>query len=359
MEKEYSMGTQKKRINYIDVAKGFGIICIVFGHVMKSSFLRQVIFAFHVPFFFLLSGMTYQCKQDKKQFYLDKFTRLLIPYYSFSLISIAIYTVMIRIGWIEGDGRLVPNLLGMLYANSNSGYMEWNKPLWFLPCLLAVYGIVDVFETAICKRIQKRRMLMRTAYIVVLWTAGIIVNTCYKGIWLPFHLESAIYLAGFTELGCQLKEFGPERIADMACGKNRWMGNGVLILCLLAGCGISFFNGVCEVRGQKFGSYPILFLISALILSAAFLLLSVRTEKCRILQKIGMSSLSILLLHKFPVIVFQKIPLLEKWICEGNSLAGLIGGVFITLIVVFLCMVGEYVIEHIVPAVLGKKKANP
>lgn len=352
------METQKKRINYIDVAKGIGIICIVFGHVMKSGFLRQVIFAFHVPFFFLLSGMTYQCKLNKKRFYLDKFTRLMIPYYSFSLISIAIYTLMIRIGVIEGDGRLVLNLLGMLYANSNNGYMEWNKPLWFLPCLFGVYGIVDVFETTISKLEQKQRVLVRTEYVAALWIAGIFVNTYYTGIWFPFHLESAIYLAGFTELGCQIKEFGPERIADMARAKNGWMGNGTLILCLLAGCGISYFNGACEIRGHKFGMCPILFLISALILSVAFLILSIQTEKCRILQKIGMSSLSILLLHKFPIIVFQKMPLLEKSIYKGNSLAGLISGVFITLIVMFLCMVGEHVIEYIAPIILGKRKQS-
>lgn len=352
------METNKQRINYIDVAKGFGIICIVFGHVMKSGFLRQAIFAFHVPFFFLISGMTYNCKQDKKQVFFDKVKRLMIPYFVFSLISIVIYAVTIRMGWIEGDGRLIPNILGMLYANSNTGYMEWNKPLWFLPCLFIVYGIVDIFETTIQKSEQQRRTMMRIACIAVSWTVGIIINSCFEAMWLPFHLESAIYLSGFAELGYQLKEYGLEDIANILRSKDGLPWIGILIICLLVGCEISFLNGVCEVRGHKFGTCSILFLISALILSVAVIILSVRVENCKILQKIGKSSLSILLLHKFPVIGFQMMPLLKKWIYQGDSVAGLVSGVCVTLSVVLMCMAAEYIIERFAPIMLGKTKGN-
>lgn len=47
------------RLSYLDIAKGLGMFFIVFGHVMKSGMIRQVVFSFHVPLFFILSGLTF------------------------------------------------------------------------------------------------------------------------------------------------------------------------------------------------------------------------------------------------------------------------------------------------------------
>ena len=81
----------KKRIVWIDIAKGFGIICIVLGHVLKSGLLRQVFYAFSVPFFFILVGITYKYKSDAVEFYKGKLKRIIIPYFSFAMVSIIIF----------------------------------------------------------------------------------------------------------------------------------------------------------------------------------------------------------------------------------------------------------------------------
>lgn len=345
-----------KRINYIDVAKGLGIIFIVFGHVMKSGFLRQWFFAFHVPFFILLSGMTYKYKEDKKSFLFNKVKRLLIPYVSFSMISIVIYVIIVRLGLVEGEGRILPNILGMIYGNSNTGYMEWNKPLWFLPCLFMVYIIIDLFETLLRKAEFRHILIMRICFIALMWAVGIILNTLVGKLWLPFHLESAIYLAGFAELGFLVSGYNGSEKINCIHKKSRVKIICLILLCIIAGCIISNFNGSCEIRGHRFGNYSILFLFSTLILSFAFILLSVEIENCSFLQKVGKSSLSILLMHKFAVIVFQNIPILKNWLSGGNSFLGITSGVCVTLIVTLLCMIGENIIERFAPVILGKVK---
>jgi fucose 4-O-acetylase-like acetyltransferase len=49
----------KKRIEWIDIAKGITIILMIIGHTVEfGSEVRNFIFSFHMPLFFILSGFT-------------------------------------------------------------------------------------------------------------------------------------------------------------------------------------------------------------------------------------------------------------------------------------------------------------
>lgn len=49
---------QKERKEYIDAARGVGIVLLVLGHIVTgNSYLFNWIFSFHMPLFFFLSGM--------------------------------------------------------------------------------------------------------------------------------------------------------------------------------------------------------------------------------------------------------------------------------------------------------------
>lgn len=43
-----------KRIEYIDILKGIGIILVVLGHVTQDKQVFQLIYAFHMPLFFFV-----------------------------------------------------------------------------------------------------------------------------------------------------------------------------------------------------------------------------------------------------------------------------------------------------------------
>lgn len=51
-------GFDKKRIQWIDYGKAIGIFLVVVGHTYGGNFLVNWIYSFHMPMFFLLSGMT-------------------------------------------------------------------------------------------------------------------------------------------------------------------------------------------------------------------------------------------------------------------------------------------------------------
>lgn len=140
----------KARIQWIDIAKCIAILGVVLAHT-SSHYLCAFVQTYNVAFFFFLSGLTF-CRDDdcKDQFRFDNrsvkifasrlFKSILLPYFLWGLISIAVYFIVgqfIQIGANSTD--LLNNILALLYGNSNSEFFEWNRPLWFLPALALIW----------------------------------------------------------------------------------------------------------------------------------------------------------------------------------------------------------------------------
>ncbi|RRG17703.1 acyltransferase [Weissella viridescens] len=95
---------QKKRIHAIDIAKGMAILLVVFGHAVQginssehlgfttawSSIYvaKAVIYSFHMPAFFILSGLfvDHWLRKPTKVALWDKIKRLAYPYFVWSII---------------------------------------------------------------------------------------------------------------------------------------------------------------------------------------------------------------------------------------------------------------------------------
>lgn len=70
---------KKKRLGYMDIARGIAMLCIIMGHFGIAT-VNRFVYSFHVPFFFLLSGYFYSQRGTWKEFILTKAKQLLIPY---------------------------------------------------------------------------------------------------------------------------------------------------------------------------------------------------------------------------------------------------------------------------------------
>ena len=91
---------QKKRVIYLDMAKGVGILLMIAGHLIgalqgidnKPYFAPayQFITSFHMPLFFILSGiLLFLTGEENKEMGVivrRKARSLMLPYASFSLI---------------------------------------------------------------------------------------------------------------------------------------------------------------------------------------------------------------------------------------------------------------------------------
>lgn len=83
----------------IDIAKAIGIILMVVGHTHCPNYLRQLIYLFHMPLFFLFSGYFFNRKylNDKKTFIKRKLKSLYLPYVKWTLSFLLIYNFCFKI----------------------------------------------------------------------------------------------------------------------------------------------------------------------------------------------------------------------------------------------------------------------
>lgn len=54
--------SQGKRIDWIDTAKGIGIIAVIIGHFHVPDLTMRLIYSWHMPLFFIISGILYTDK---------------------------------------------------------------------------------------------------------------------------------------------------------------------------------------------------------------------------------------------------------------------------------------------------------
>ena len=90
------MDKDKKRIDFIDVAKGISIICIIIGHLSINE-INRFVFTFHVPIFFLITGWFIKAETPDKKFIKKKVTSLLLPYEVTCIALIVINAALILI----------------------------------------------------------------------------------------------------------------------------------------------------------------------------------------------------------------------------------------------------------------------
>lgn len=87
----------KNRIASIDIAKGIGIISVVLGHLLgEGQYLRDFIYAFHMPLFFIISGFLFHNKKFINSLK-TLFKTLYIPYFFIIIFDSLIYILYIYI----------------------------------------------------------------------------------------------------------------------------------------------------------------------------------------------------------------------------------------------------------------------
>lgn len=52
-------------IEEVDISKGIGMVLVITGHLCVSASLRNFIYSFHMPLFFILSGIVYNIARTR------------------------------------------------------------------------------------------------------------------------------------------------------------------------------------------------------------------------------------------------------------------------------------------------------
>jgi fucose 4-O-acetylase-like acetyltransferase len=139
------------RTNWVDYSKGIGIILMVYAHLLSSAyhgginvpehFFRlsdSIIYSFHMPFFFFLSGLFVEGslkKRGAKSYLADKFQRIFYPYIIWSILQVSVEVIFSD---QTQNGATLSDLLAVVYN-------PWGQ-FWFLYALLLMHIAYTVFN---------------------------------------------------------------------------------------------------------------------------------------------------------------------------------------------------------------------
>lgn len=193
---------EAKRVQWLDVAKGITIILMVLGHTSIPERLSNFIFAFHMPLFFIASGLcTNWAKDNYGTFVLKKLRTLGIPFLVYS-IAVVLIAWLADYREIEWRGVLVKGW---------EGYALWFVPVLFFSLVVAKFVMCFV-----------NKEWLRYAICVLLILGGALLR--YRHIYLPWTLATVPYATCLVLLGSSLRKF--QEYID----KPRWW---ILIVTLL------------------------------------------------------------------------------------------------------------------------------
>lgn len=279
----------RPRIAWIDGAKGLGIILIVLGHlasVEQPSAFYVYIYAFHVPLFFFVSGLTLKPgSRPVGAMLADKTRTLLVPYLCYALLGYLFYLAGYAAAQAAGlaidqfgYGPWRP-LWGVLYGTLGEGRLV-NTPMWFVVALFCTFVIGYLINTFV------RPMALRWALVLVLAAAGIVASR--HGTW-PWSLPSALVGLVFFQAGHTHAVHG--RWPPSARGAAAWF---VPLFALTLASGV---NGFVTLADMVLG-HPLLYAIFAFAGTyATVLLVQALGPRAHWLAWIGQHSMAIMVIH--------------------------------------------------------------
>ncbi len=313
--------TNNKRIAYLDMARGIGMVLVVMGHIEYMSFeVLQGIYIFHMPLFFLISGILIWERQEEKKSLKElakkKWKGIMIPYILFSGMILCIEASRILLkGLDEWD-------TWWHYAFQTICF-QGVSVLWFLPALF----ISELLFMGLHKKAGNGRTMPGVCVLVILtW----ILSQTKEGIFqeqmqnlsggviheILFMLLRNVFCVGFLAAGYYIGRYQKEN------QKQTWRELTEIIIYVLLFLGIFPFCKGSELRYMNIENLLIYFmgaiLGSMVVLKASRLLSRMPlTVLKKVLEFYGRNSLVVMATHMELRILYLSIliatPLHDRW----------------------------------------------
>lgn len=180
------------RLRFVDIAKGISIICIILGHLGIHNITR-VVFTFHVPIFYLITGYFVSRKEGVRDFAIKKARTLLVPYYVTSAVMIAVAA-----GIGLRDGSALHNVKEWTYAALYASGGRYDKP-FYIKEIGAIWFLWASFWGCLFLRAAlELEARWRIAVIAALFAFGYYSRSLC---WFPLSVQAGACAAAFMYLG--------------------------------------------------------------------------------------------------------------------------------------------------------------
>ena len=286
-----------ERLGYIDIAKFIGVTLMIVCHAGMHNMATSIIYAFHMPLFFFLSGYLYSRKGSAKVDFwngVKKRSRsILIPYFIFALIL------------CFGTKKLADWPL-LIYASRDALYASSTfTALWFLPCFF-ISSVLFLLLTKVRRKSELAYYSSAVGIVLVGFFLSLYRSNLPYG--YPWNFDAALVGVGIMVLGSDARSRGASVLNP------KWGG-----VFLLLGICFSLFNlpesltkgnPHVEMSVSSWGN-PLLFILNATLLSMATIVVSKLLEsRCNrsvvsLMSFYGANTIVVLCLHGTILKLFQ------------------------------------------------------
>lgn len=309
-----------KRVDYVDIAKGLGILLVIFGHLKLDYF--PYCGSVHIPLFFVAAGYLCDLRREEVRSYQEmvykRCVRLLVPYFIYSMLLYAKYVLKLFIGSGAVIKDAIEAFLGILFSSSVlyknvlpednfNGFVFGNGPLWFLTAMTISSVIFYAIVFFILRhQFHWGKVLSGMAFLTALsWGLCRILP-----FYLPWSFEMAVLGVVFMLFGLILRNTSV--VEQWREHKTAYLW--ILLLSIGIFWPLHHFNGMANMAAQDYGKSMVVFVILGMLGSVIVFYLALMLEKTaavgRILVYIGQNTLVILALHM--TVVSMLISIMEK-----------------------------------------------
>lgn len=202
---------QKQRIVWLDMAKGWGMLLIIIGHlniqlIPQLTGVQVWIYSFHIPLFFFLSGYLFSTGKSLKEFAKKKLRTIVLPYFVFGVV-ILIYETYTAVRYSYFSSHW--------FWETVSRFLIQNRfwTIWFLAAVL----VLNIMMYLMVRLLKKRWLL---AAVSVVLAACAMIYYAKGGDKLPWDIDVAFAAIPYFCGGYLLRSFS-EKMESLLSGKLR------------------------------------------------------------------------------------------------------------------------------------------
>ncbi len=340
------MENAKERIQWLDVLKCLTMLLVVIGHAVPkdtADTLGYYLYSFHMPLFFMISGMTFYLQMQKRAFTFPQLVQnkakgLLIPYFALNFLSIPIWILNYRI--LSYKNESIAELIGAIFYGNAHFKSAPSNALWFC---LNLFVTLLAFWLAYKWACGDEKNL--TLLVLVIGSFGYAMSLREGDFNEPWRLETVpvslmCLLAGWLFI-CHL-DFCTKLLGN-------WKRQLLLVLLLFpAAFCCARYNVKISMASNSYGSF-LFFAGSVLGFGLICIILARKLPPLRIFRFMGRNTIVILAFHA-PVFRF-----LENY--SEQSAAFFETYPVVTACFVFVGMIPVcYVFERFFPFLLGRSR---
>lgn len=173
----------KNRDLQLDIVKGLAIFSVVLGHI-DTGLKGQLIYLFHMPFFFVISGYFHRVDRQEGRYFRRKCISLLVPYFVYLMIlkGPLMATLFKRVVTNPSADSLVTfvSYTGKVIYGGNwlAGY---TGVFWFVTCLFLTQQLYNFVSLRV--RSQKAILVVAAAMYLAVTLEQVLVPANWRFPW--------------------------------------------------------------------------------------------------------------------------------------------------------------------------------